>query len=187
MLNVLNVFNWYLLFLLKTEPVVVEPELNTLIEKSYEPVKKILKDTINLGRWKISSYYTPRIEARHNRSEKFCISFRITNKNKEIQLWIPKKNTGLTVEGFAKVVTESVDYIVDHHWEIQKYVKNALNKPLRVGQIACNKLPLRSLVLIDGKQYVVTDRGSGLQDKQIDKFTEDYKKITEFRNVQLIK
>ena len=50
MLNVLNVFNWYLLFLLKTEPVVVKPELNTLIEKSYEPVKKVKRDTYNLLR-----------------------------------------------------------------------------------------------------------------------------------------
>ena len=53
---------------------------------------------------------------------------------------------------------------------------DALGEPLAVGTIACNVLPLGTVVYIDGNRYVVRDRLSSIYDgeNRIDIYVEDH-------------
>ena len=58
---------------------------------------------------------------------------------------------------------------------------DALGEPLTVGTIACNVLPLGTVVYIDGERYVVRDRLSSIYDgeNRIDIYVEDHEKALE--------
>jgi len=53
---------------------------------------------------------------------------------------------------------------------------DALGNPLEVGTIACNTLPLGTIVYIDNQEYVVRDRLSSIYDgeNRIDIYVEDH-------------
>ena len=53
---------------------------------------------------------------------------------------------------------------------------DALGEPLTIGTVACNVLPLGTVVYIDGERYVVRDRLSSIYDgeNRIDIYVEDH-------------
>ena len=92
----------------------------------------------------------------------------------------------LKVEGFAKVIVEDSDkvdrsYVLDYKGNLNQYPRNAMNKPLKEGQIACNWIELGTKVKLNNEDYTVTDIGSGLGDKDdrhVDVFVYDYREKT---------
>lgn len=54
----------------------------------------------------------------------------------------------------------------------------ATGEPVHIGGVACNFLPFGTVIVIDGKEYVVNDR-CGI-DNCIDIFMEDYDAATQF-------
>lgn len=147
-------------------------------------VKQVLKDTFVVKKvtnkvkpikMLITEYYTPTVIGYVYSKEGYDKEFTVGN----VKVFFKKSDYHkLMVEGFIRIIyidndNKSHTVYMDSNKRLQPYAKNAMNQKLTVGQVACNKFSLGTKLLINGKKYTVTDRGSGVRgvDIYVEKYT----------------
>lgn len=170
--------------------------LNSKAEcKTFTDSISVKKDTVKLvkvsNREKgvpmlITEYFTPSVMGYVYSKDGYDKEFTVGS----IKVFFKKSDYHkLMIEGFIKIVyidndNKSHTVYMDSNHKLQPYPKNARNGRLTVGQVACNKYPLGTKLLINGKKYTVTDRGSGV--KGVDIYTENYTERSYMANVLVL-
>lgn len=123
-------------------------------------------------RVKLTTYFTPIIEARYNIEGKFKHRINVYKKGKTFPIYIAS-NKGYYTEGFARISLPDKTFYIDHLWNWQPFVKNSKGKPLRKGDSASRYFKRGVKFVFKGDVSEIVDTGSGLSKKepQIDYYT----------------
>jgi hypothetical protein len=130
---------------------------------------------------KITQYYLPRVFGLCYSKDNYDCAFMVG----KIKVFFKSEDyRKLKVEGFIQVNYETPNGVehtvyIDHNKNVHPYPLDRRGKKLEPGDVACNSLTYGTEVIINGKKYTVKDCGGGLDNDQIDIYTEYYSKKTE--------